>query len=149
LPKKKLVDKRYAKSKEYHEALEDIENENKCPFCPENLCRQKKPIIELYRSGQWFITANNYSYPEARVKLIIIADEHKETITEVTAQEWTEIVNLIKWAHQEYDIKGAGLAVRYGDSNFTGATVTHLHFHLISAKLDKKNKSIPVNFPIG
>ena len=45
---------------------------------------------------------------------------------------------------KKYNIKGGVLALRFGDTAYTGATVCHLHFHLIVPK-----KSQTVNFPIG
>jgi len=38
--------------------------------------------------------------------------------------------------------------MRFGDSDYTGATVTHLHLHLMVPKL-KRGKALTVEFPIG
>ena len=51
---------------------------------------------------------------------------------------------------KKYKIKGGGLTLRFGEQNYTGATVLHLHFHLIVPKLKPKSKLAKiVNFPIG
>jgi len=55
--------------------------------------------------------------------------------------------DIVNWAISEYDIKGAGLALRFGDTNYSGAGMRHLHFHLICPSLDDNDLSIPVYFP--
>ena len=56
---------------------------------------------------------------------------------------------LAKWAAKKYKIQGGALTMRFGESNFTGATVSHLHAHLIYPAVGKRNHSKTVVFPIG
>lgn len=39
--------------------------------------------------------------------------------------------------------------MRFGNTDYTGATVSHLHAHLIYPEVDKSKKSKTVNFPVG
>lgn len=149
----KVVDTRHAKSGQYGRVLQKIAKKGKCPFCPAQLRKNQKPIIEIKRVGNWFLTPNNYSYQNARIKLMIIGDRHSQNFSELTAKDFREVVQLVNWAIKKYDIQGGGLAIRFGETKFTGATVCHLHFHLISPTLKTKGKnqgfSKPVWFPIG
>ena len=147
--KKKKVDYRHAQSAEYDKVLKKIEDEDFCPFCPENLLKNKKPITEIYRVGKWFLTENNYSYQEARIKLMIISDEHKENFKDLEVEDFKSVMRIVNWAIKEYNIRGGGLLIRFGNTQFTGATVCHLHFHLISPASDENGLSKPVYFPIG
>ena len=147
--KKKVVDTRYAKSDEYAKVLNKIAQHGECPFCPENLLKNKKPMIEIKRNYNWFLTQNNYSYQDARIKLMIICDEHKEKFEELTTEDFESVKELVRWANKKYNIQGGGLAIRFGNTQFTGATVCHLHFHLISPELNEKELSKPIYFPIG
>ena len=68
----------------------------------------------------------------------------------VCINDFKTVSKLINWAIKKYKIEGGGLTVRFGNSDYTGATVHHLHFHLIVPKFNKKKKEVdPVYFPIG
>ena len=139
---KDFVDLRYAKSESYRLALEEIRKDGKCPFCPENFKWHAKP--ELHSQGNWFITEATWPYENAKYHFLIIGREHKESFVELSPNDLREIAFLVNAVTIQFAIPGAGLTLRFGDSEYTGATVKHLHFHLI---VPEKGKV--VNFPIG
>lgn len=143
---KKFVAPRFAKDERYKKVLNEIASAGVCPFCPENFRWHTKPILK--RSGGWFITENFSSYKNALHHLIIVNKKHKEHFTELSAKDWRDLSHLASWAIRKFKIKGGGLALRFGDTDFTGATVRHLHAHLIVPRL-KKNVPQTVVFPIG
>ncbi len=144
---KKVVNPKFAQTERYRKILSVIESENKCPFCPNNFKYHKNPILK--RLGDWFITENSWSYKEARHRFLLICDKHMENISELSAKDLETVLKLAKWATRKYRISGGALAMRFGNTRFTGATVCHLHFHLISPKVDKKENTKVVYFPIG
>jgi len=144
---KKVVDKRYAKGKEYKEVIEAIDKENKCPFCPDNFKYHKKPIYR--HNGNWFITENSWPYKNADRHFIILGKEHKENFRELTAEDLHSVKILVDWMLKKYQLKGGALCIRFGETCYTGATVCHLHFHLIIPELGKNKKAKTVVFPIG
>jgi diadenosine tetraphosphate (Ap4A) HIT family hydrolase len=146
--KKQFVNIGNARKGEYKKVIEEIARTGKCPFCKENLKYHRKP--EFKRKNGWFLTENTWPYKDARWHLIILNDEHKENFSELTKKDLEAVAFLANWAIKEYKIKGGVLAIRFGDTNYTGASVSHLHFHLISPKKDKKtSRARTVNFPIG
>ena len=52
------------------------------------------------------------------------------------------------WAVQKFELKGGALAMRFGETTYTGASVCHIHAHLIVPKTEK-GKALTVEFPIG
>ena len=50
-----------------------------------------------------------------------------------------ELLDHIKWANKKFKIPGASFIMRFGDHNYTGATITHLHAHIVSGHKQKKN----------
>ena len=144
---KKVVNPGTARTEEYRKILKTIESENKCPFCPSNFKYHKKPILK--KSGGWFITENSWSYKEAKYRFLIISEKHKERLSGLTVKDFATVLRLAKWAVKEFNIPGGALAMRFGDIKFTGATVYHLHFHLISPKINKNGSANVVSFPIG
>lgn len=145
--KKKFVNQRFAgKNKGYAETIQKIKKAGHCPFCPENFIYHEKPIIK--RSGTWFITESSHPYKNSKYHFLIIGMKHKESILDLEISDFKSIRMLARYVIKKYGIRGGGLMLRFGDTNYTGATVAHLHFHLISPNF-KKRKSVSVNFPIG
>ena len=146
---KRVVDKRYAQGRgDYEKVIAKIERQGSCPFCPANFKYHKKPILK--RAGGWFITENNWPYKGASHHLIVISKKHKENFSELTDKDFFAMRRLVQWANKKFKIKGGAMALRFGDTHYTGATVCHLHFHLITptrarTKLSKK----PIYFGIG
>ena len=139
---KKVVDRRFAKDPGYNSVLKEIEDKGKCPFCPDNFRYHEHPVLK--EIGSWFITKITWPYPNSKSHFIIIKSEHSEDISELTAKDMEDILRLTQWAVSKFEIKGAALAMRFGDTGYTGSTVCHIHAHLISPEKGKT-----VNFPIG
>ena len=146
--RKKLVNIKNARQGEYRKVIEEIAKTGKCPFCKENFKYHKKPIYK--RKGGWFLTNNSWPYKNTNYHLIILGDKHKENFSEITKKDLESVAYLINWAIKKWKIKGGGITMRFGETDYTGASVNHIHFHIISPKIDKKTKKTKtVNFPIG
>ena len=143
----KVVNPRFAKTGEYKKVIGTIETVGHCPFCPDNFRYHKNPILK--KSHGWFITENSWPYKNSQKHFIIISPKHKETLTELTVRDIESILHLAKWATKKYQIRGGALTMRFGESDFTGATVSHLHAHLIYPAKGKRGHSKTVLFPIG
>jgi diadenosine tetraphosphate (Ap4A) HIT family hydrolase len=144
--KKKVVDPRFAKGARYKKIINEIKEVGVCPFCPENFRWHTKPILK--RAGDWFITKNFNPYKNTRYHFLAIKKTHKERLEELSARDWKELSILLSWTIKKFKLKGGGLAMRFGDTALTGATVCHIHAHLIVPKL-QRGKAVPVWFPFG
>ena len=137
-----------ARKGEYKKVIENIARTGQCPFCPENFKYHKKPIYKT--KGNWFLTNNSWPYKNTSQHLVIIGKKHKEKFEELTNKDFAEVSLLTSWAIKNFKIKGGSLNMRFGDTRFTGASVAHLHFHIISPKLNKKTQRAKVvDFHIG
>lgn len=137
-----------AKSEGYGDTIADIVNAGTCPFCPDTFLWHPWPI--LHRIGNWFITRSGWPYENAEHHFLIIGNEHITSKVEMSSEFDDQAVNqLVWWAVQTFDLRGYGLISRSGETNHTGATVQHLHFHLIQPKLGPDGKALTVWFPIG
>jgi ATP adenylyltransferase len=146
--KKKFVNIKNARRGEYRKVIEKIAKTGKCPFCKENFKYHKKPIFK--QSGGWFLTEVSWPYKNTSRHLMIIGEKHRENFSELTKKDLAAVGFLVNWAIKKYKIKGGALAMRFGDTDYTGASVAHLHFHIISPKINKKTgRAKIVNFPIG
>ena len=145
---KKVVDTRYAKSEDYKAVLKAIEQTAKCPFCKENFKYHRKKILK--KENGWLITPSSWPYPDTKYHFLLIPEKHKEKPDELNTTDLEALLKLVNWVIGKYKIKGGGLALRFGDSLYTGASVCHLHFHLMVPKIDrKKGRAKAVYFGIG
>jgi diadenosine tetraphosphate (Ap4A) HIT family hydrolase len=143
---KLLVDPKFARGKMYKKVMSEIVSEKVCPFCPETFKWHTKPILKY--NGDWFITENFNPYKNTKFHFLIISKKHNENFSDILSSDWKSITSLCNWAIKKYKIKGGGLTMRFGDTLYTGATIKHIHFHLISPEI-KNKKAKPVYFPIG
>src|SRR5690348_14472676 len=110
----KVVDPRFAKSGEYKEVINTIAAKGKCPFCPDNFRYHKEPILK--EEGDWLITKNSWPYKNSQHHFIVICKTHKELLPEVTVDDWVAISSLMNWAIKEFNLKGGGIAMRFGET---------------------------------
>jgi len=144
---KKVVDITFGRG-EYGKDLNQIEQIGICPFCPGQMYWHKEPILK--ESGRWFITKNTHSYKGSAHHVLVICKDHLEHFNAMTCDDWFQVMSLFDWYCEEHGILGGGIAMRFGDTLYTGATVCHLHFHLIVPEIDlESGKAKPVYFPIG
>ena len=108
---------------------------------------EKKKILKTYK--KWFITESSWPYQNTKFHFLIISEKHKEEFSDLKTSDFEIVSCLANWAIKKYKIKGGALTLRFGDTEYTGATVCHLHFHFIVPKLDKSKNAKVVNFPIG
>lgn len=143
--KNSKVDPRYAKTEQYRKDMEEIVSEGVCPLCPP-LKWHTKPILQ--DDGRWFITENSHPYPDTEHHLLIISKRHIEHLSKLSTKDLESVLQLSNWAVEEFNIRGGGLIMRFGETLYTGATVKHLHAHLIVPKAHGDQAS-SVYFPIG
>jgi len=142
-----FVDPRNARTDGYAEDLAEIQAAGVCPFCPGNFNWHPNPI--LARDGHWFVTAIGQLYDNAERQLLIIGDVHKEELWELTKEDMASILELARIVTDD-QTPGGALAFRFGDPKYTGATVKHLHVHIIVPQIDPETqRARPVMFPIG
>lgn len=148
--KNNFVNLENARNEKQLSVMKKIEEEGFCPFCPENLDKSElEPVIK--KGNYWSLRKNRWPYENTRVHLLIIHNEHAEKISEIKSEAWAELKKLIGWAEKKYELKGGALGMRFGDPKLNGATVDHLHGHIMTADIiDKENpKYKPVRFRVG
>lgn len=141
------VDLDNARFEDQRKVMEKIIEDGRCPFCPEFLERyHRKPIIK--KGKYWTLTENQWPYDNTRVHLLAIFNIHVEHLREVPAEAGKELFELIEWAEDHYHVKGGGLAMRFGDTNYSAGTVSHLHAQFIVPDWDKDDFE-PVRVKLG
>lgn len=127
------------------EVYEKILEDKVCPFCidfskpQKSLTYHKKPVLIDGRC--WAVTENFDPYKGTTYHFLIIHREHISSMSEISAEASTELITLISSLEKEYSLPAGVFLVRFGDSNYTGASVTHLHAQLVLGDVKKENSS--------
>ena len=118
----------------YDKVIADIAEKNVCPFCPEYLLEFHKNPIE--RRKYWIVTDNMYPYAPAKHHKLIIHTEHIDHISKIIPEAWTELYEIVQELVEKNVIAGGTFLMRFGETKFTGASVTHLHANLLQSNPD-------------
>ena len=129
--------------------MQRIAEEGICPFCPEN--RKTSEVLEpLWQGKHWVLVPNRWPYRFTTLHLLAVPERHMWMLSELTTEEWSELHTLIAWTEAKYHIDGGSIGIRFGNPALTGATVEHLHVHLIVADPDATKPGYErVRFPMG
>lgn len=126
----------HARLPEQLEVMTGIIADGVCPFCIDSLAKYHKPPI-LYRGEHWLLTPNQWPYDYTRLHLLAITAYHAVRLADLRPGALDELQGVLQTAESEYDIQAGGIAMRFGDMSRTGATVSHMHAHLIVPDPDK------------
>ena len=144
---KKSVDPDNARLPEQRAVLNEINAGGYCPFCWENFERNHKEPI-LRKESCWLVTQNQWPYDHTDVHLLFVLKRHIETLGELHEEEVIQLFKLLSWAETHFDIPGGGVGMRFGNTEFSGGTVNHLHAQLMVPKPLTERDGF-VMFPIG
>ena len=138
---KSFVELGNARIDEQRQVMETIQDRQECPFCPENLDKYHR--AEIIRKGAlWVLTRNQWPYENTTEHLLAIATYHAETIADLREGSFDELQGHMTWAEKELDIKSGAVALRFGDISQNGATVNHLHAHIIAPTPHTKETAV-------
>jgi ATP adenylyltransferase len=115
----------------YAEVIQKIGKDKICPFCAEHLTAIHPNPLEVHE--YWTVTDNAYPYKPKKEHVLFIHNEHIGNISELSKGAWDELYMLIKEEKAKRNIAGGTFMLRFGDTHFTGASVTHLHAHLFQS----------------
>ncbi len=142
------VNLEHARGDEQAEIMRRAEELDQCTFCPDFV--EQDPNREIVHEGEhWFVTPNAFPYENTRLHLLVVPKRHVEHLGELTSEEGTELVGLLQWACDYYELDYGAVGMRFGDMEATGASLSHLHVHLIVADRDPDPGSKRVRFPMG
>jgi len=147
--KTEFIDLDNARVDEQRQVMEEIREADHCPFCLENLrAYHKEPFLK--EGKYWIVTNNQWPYVHTSVHLLLIYKQHIENLAGIDPEAGAELIQLAQWAEKEYEMPGGGLAMRFGDTDYSAGTVAHLHAQLLVpdiATLDYDDD--PVKVTIG
>lgn len=118
------------------EIMEELAQTGECFLCPSVIERISTKYagvstLPIHQGTFWFIKKNDFPYEGTVLHLLIVPKRHLTRVEELTSDEFLELQEMITWVNTTNNVKGASLFMRYGDTSYTGATLAHIHFHII------------------
>ena len=136
---KSFVDIKNARPGEYEGVIAEIQSGKFCPFCPDYIKQSKYHKNPIDEKEYWLVTNNSYPYKPTKQHILLIHKEHIEDITEISEAAWGELRTIIKDEAKKRNIEGGSFVLRFGNTKYTGASVTHLHAHIIQSDPDSSD----------
>ncbi len=127
-----------------YQIMEGLLAKGQCHFCPEAFAEHHKAPI-LWKGIHWFVTENDFPYKGARCHFMMVLQNHVETLSGVPPGAWEEMGTILRWLEQHYGIEGGALGFRFGEPVRSGASIRHVHAHVIVPEVGAP----PVPFFIG
>lgn len=123
-----------ARTTEQKELMAQIEADGVCPFCAEHF-RQYHPKPILKETDYWFVTENMSPYEgTSHHFLFVYKPSHANTLSSVSPAAGQDLFTLLAWVTQTHSIEGGSFFMRFGNMNWNGSSVEHLHAQLIVGK---------------
>lgn len=135
--KKKFVNHNNTKNENYKKVLEKIKKDGVCPFCEKNFKYHPKEIH--FKTKYWIVTDNAWPYDTTKHHfLMVYRPKHICHIYDLPKEAILDKHKIEKKLCKKYNINGGTILMRFGSSEDTGASVEHIHFHIIVP--DKEHK---------
>ena len=142
-PISRTVDLRHAaRDAEYHGVLAEFATDGSCPFCGGLPPWHTNPV--LHRECHWLLTRNMKPYENAREHLLAVCPRHithlqdltlgREETFDVEPSDVLALYTLYEDTYSDFNRVGElppALIIRFGNTRLSGATIAHLHAHVI------------------
>jgi len=101
-----------------------------CLFCPDAL-RSHAAQQVLFETGHWSVTPNAFPYAGARLHLLVVPHRHVTDLLDLDDAAGADFWAALREIRSRYGLDHYGLGVRNGNCSFTGATIAHVHAHVL------------------
>jgi diadenosine tetraphosphate (Ap4A) HIT family hydrolase len=120
-----------ARTEEQKTLMRRIEVDGVCPFCAEYFTKyHPNPILRF-----WFVTLNMSPYEGTQHHfLFVYKPKHITSPNEFPSEAATDLFSLIAWVIKTNVIEGGSFFMRFGNTQYNGSSVEHLHAQLIMGK---------------
>jgi diadenosine tetraphosphate (Ap4A) HIT family hydrolase len=85
----------------------------------------------LFGTRHWTATLNEFPYPGTSLHLLLVPHQHAADLLELGDEARADFWVALGTAVEREGLSYYGLGVRNGDCLFTGATIRHVHAHLL------------------
>lgn len=106
--------------------MEQLAEQGICIFCPPHVDGRG----ETTKRGLWQVSLNEYPYEGTERHLLLSPRRHVTSLMMLTSAEEIDFWEAL---HVMFGSDHFSLWVRNGDTRYTGATIEHLHVHVVTS----------------
>lgn len=131
LSENSFVDIANCRSTKQQETYLKIYRENYDPFAERSSIEALGN--EIFDESDHWITIKNkhYKHTDRKHHLVVILKRFIKTPDDLTEEEILDAFKVIRELNKTLQISGGAILMRYGDTRLSGASVKHLHFHVV------------------
>ncbi len=124
------MDLEHARLPEQRAQMEQLIRDGICPFCRDDFeANHRNPII--LEKGFWLVSKNDFPYAGSQEHLILVHKKHVTKISEIDHGAWAELGVILAKLEEDRGFPGGTFMMRFGSMDYTGATIAHLHAHIV------------------
>jgi len=116
-----------------------------CLFCPEGLRQHDRQTV-LWETSHWTITPNEFPYKGTELHLLLVPRQRANDVLDLDPASQQGFWNALAMVRERFDLRYYGLGIRNGDCKFTGATVAHVHAHVLVASALMQGEPVRMRF---
>lgn len=125
----------------------ELKKKNICLFC-EKLAGKNHGYPVEYRGKFWSVVKNDFPYEGTKVHYLLLSNKHIDSLSEITPEAGKDLIFILKKISKKHSLPGGSFFLRFGDINYTGSSLGHLHAHVISGSKQSK-KTRPITTVLG
>ncbi len=110
--------------------MRSLDERGVCLFCPDILRQHERQQI-LLRTRHWTVTPNAFPYAGTALHLLLVPHEHVGDLLDLSAGAQQDFWAVLGQVRERYGLAYYGLGARNGDCRYTGATIRHVHAHVL------------------
>ena len=101
-----------------------------CLFCPQSLREHARQQI-TFQTRHWAVTPNAFPYAGTRLHLLVVPHQHASDMLDLDDEALADFWTALRMIRERFGLSHYGLGVRNGNCSFTGATIAHVHAHVL------------------
>ncbi|NCS99374.1 HIT domain-containing protein [Candidatus Parcubacteria bacterium] len=141
LDENKFVDLANCRNTSQQEKYLEIYKKNYDPFGERSKIEDLGNEI-ISDTDYWIVIRNqHYKDPKRKHHFVVILKRFIKTTEELRSEEILDAFKTLSEINLRFQICGGALLMRYGDTRLSGASVKHLHFHIVEPS---SNEAIPL-----
>ena len=114
------------------EDMRQLDRNGICLFCPDGFRYHRRNRL-LWRTEYWSIARNEFPYSGTEQHILISPIAHAEDLLDLDDTVLADFWAALRSVRECFSLKHYGLGARNGDCRFTGATIKHVHCHVLVA----------------
>ena len=127
--------------------MQELMERGICAFCEEHFVEYHDNPVE-FETDHWIVSKNDYPYKRTSLHLLVIPKRHVRFLNELSAEARAEFIEVVSRIEKQWALESYVLAMRVGDPDLNGATVEHMHAHIVVGDVDDPDPE-PVRFKMS